>query len=161
WRCSPCLGELVISYCIHAHDRSIRAAYVDCDNGLFNGTSEFVRAHGEGDCLRHLDVVHHDGGAAGQWGVTTTSLERPDGFSHYAVRDYDELIDHPVVVGVLDRVSFDVSGTPHEFIMVGRHRVDRQRLAVDLAGVCQAQADFWGELPPKRYKFLALIVDQG
>lgn len=164
WRCAPCTGPLVVSYTVHAHDDSIRAAYLDRDRALFNGTSVFLRVHEQTGCSCHVTIEPPADPVTGHWQVATTLPAQgvdEAGFGRYCAPDYATLVDHPVVMGALDRVPFDVAGVAHEFVLVGRQDADKRRLAKDLAAVCTVHANFWGELPTQRYVFLALVVDRG
>lgn len=164
WVCAPCDGPLTVHYEVYALDPSVRAAYLDHRRGLFNGTSVFLRPHGADDrpCRVELVPPPADGGA---WSVATTlTAEETDaaGFGTYHAADYAELIDHPVAMGpALERVEFDVAGVPHAFVLLGEAACDRDRLASDLAAVCRTQADFFGELPVRRYLFLAQLGGGG
>ena len=42
---------LVLNYRVHAHDNSVRTAWLDGTRGFFNGTSLFVWVHGQRDAL--------------------------------------------------------------------------------------------------------------
>jgi predicted metalloprotease with PDZ domain len=80
--------------------------------------------------------------------------------------NYDELIDHPVEMGRFDIVTFEAGAIPHTVAITGRHHADRERLAEDLARVCQEQIDLFGGAPASRapvdnYLFQLLLADEG
>jgi predicted metalloprotease with PDZ domain len=69
-------------------------------------------------------------------------------------------------MGRFDVVAFEAGGVPHTVAITGRHRGDRERLAHDLAQVCQAQIDLFGGAPGSRapvdaYLFQLLLGDEG
>src|SRR6185436_14398847 len=78
----------------------------------------------------------------------------------------DELIDHPVEMSDFAHASFSAGGVPHELAISGRHHADLDRLAGDLARICQWQCDLFGgrpeSAPPfERYLFLVNAVGDG
>ena len=65
-------------------------------------------------------------------------------------------------MGVFTRVIFEAGGVPHELILAGRHYADTDRIAADLAKICDYQIRlFGGEAPFDRYLFLTAVVGDG
>ena len=88
------------------------------------------------------------------------------GFGTYRAHDYDELIDCPVQMGEFEHVRFDVLGVPHELAVTGRvPKLDMDRLAADLARVCEQQIRLFEprrrKAPFERYSFMTLAVGEG
>ena len=165
WRAAPAGGPLSVISTIHAFDLSVRTAYLDHARGYFNGPSVFLSAEGlEGrSCL--LEVLPSQHEAFAHWRVATT-LARDGapalGFGRYRAESYDELIDHPVEMGDFALVAFEAAGVLHEIAITGKHDADLDRLARDLARLCQWQIDFFdGEAPFDRYLFLINAVGEG
>jgi predicted metalloprotease with PDZ domain len=77
----------------------------------------------------------------------------PWGFGTYEAADYDELIDHPIEMADIAVVSFAAGGVPHDIAVSGRHRGDLDRVARDLARICQWQIDLFGGAPDSRPPF--------
>ena len=132
WRCAPCDGPLTLRCEIHARDESVRAAYLDHRRGHFNGTSVFIRPQGfeHWPCSLRIEPPPQD--VEGDWKVVTTlpaSQVDAAGFGTYHADHYRHLIDHPVAMGSVDLVEFEVAGKPHAMALLGRHDADRQRLA--------------------------------
>jgi len=83
-------------------------------------------------------------------------------FGTYRAENYDELIDHPVEMGVFSHTEFEVAGVAHHVVISGRHSADMSRLSCDLKAICQQHVQFFGELPKmKRYLFQVLAVNEG
>ncbi len=162
WRAAPVTGALTLAYELHAGDSSVRAAYLDDRRGFFDGTSVYLRpiGHETRPCrVRLLPPPDVDWQA-----VTSLPALAIDntGFGEYAADDYRSLIDHPVGMGQdIDRIDFRAGGVPHAFVCLGRHDADREKLAADLARVCEAQAAVFGEMPMNNYLFLAQIAGAG
>ena len=84
--------------------------------------------------------------------------------ARYRAANYDELIDHPVEMGDFALARFNAGGVPHDIAITGRQRADLDRLARDLARVCQWQIDLFGgarAAPFDRYLFQVTAVGDG
>ncbi|MCC7257020.1 MAG: M61 family metallopeptidase [Gammaproteobacteria bacterium] len=165
WRAAPVAGELVVRAEIYAADGSVRGAHLDRDGAFFNGSSVFLRVHGceRQGCLVHLTPAVQPG--TGHWRVATT-LRRLTGaewdFGAFEAGNYEELIDHPVLMGALHVAGFTAADTPHAVVLAGRHEADSGRLCEDLSRLCTWQVDFFGRpAPMSRYLFLVRLTGQG
>jgi predicted metalloprotease with PDZ domain len=47
WQCAACDGALRIDYEVYANDLSVRGAHFDGTRAFFNGTSVFLKVHGQ------------------------------------------------------------------------------------------------------------------
>lgn len=165
WRAEAVKGELTLNYLVYANDLSVRGAYLDQSRGFFNGTSVFLAVAGQEHQPCTVDIRQPAGKACQDWQVAT-SLAR-DGakawcFGRYRAENYDELIDHPVEMGVFSHISFKACGVPHDLVIAGRHDADLKRLKRDIKKICEAQIRFFGEPAPfARYVFLTLAVGEG
>lgn len=165
WRVDPVAGPLTVMIEVHAYDTSVRTAYLDTERGFFNATSLCLRVVGQEQQPCTVDLVAPDPEAVtGRWRVATSMrpLEaEPWGFGRYGCDHYDELIDHPVEMGEFDVVEFVAGGRPHAIAMTGAGRFDADALASDVARVCDAQVELFGELPCDRYLFLNNVTADG
>ena len=173
WRV-PALGDfegpLTLAYEVYAWDLSVRAALLDTTLGFFNATSVFLLPLGWEDARIEVDILPPEADHATGWRVAT-GLARARGtkrhaFGTYTARDYDELIDCPVLMGEFALARFDVLGTPHEIAVAGRvPDLDLERLSADLARLCAAQIELFEpstrRAPFERYTFLTLAVGEG
>lgn len=165
WLCEPCIGPIEIIYEVYANDLSVRGAYLDTLRGFFNGTSVFLRAVGLEDQPCIVEIQAPAGQRYKNWRVAT-AMERDEadflGFGAYRTQDYDELIDHPVEMGVFTLGEYRAGGVPHRIVISGRHQVDIDRLCADLTQLCEHHIDFFGKPPPmEEYWFLTLAVGDG
>jgi predicted metalloprotease with PDZ domain len=90
----------------------------------------------------------------------------PWGFGRYRAANHDELIDHTVEMADFHRVSFEAGGATHDVAVTGRTNLDGERLARDLARICQWQCDLFGGAPGSRapfdrYLFQVTAVGEG
>lgn len=165
WQCAPCAGPLEIRYEVYAWDLSVRSAHLDTTHGYFNGTSVFLRVHGQDQQPCLVDLERPLGDAYVHWQVATTlplAGASQWQFGRYEAADYAELIDHPVEMGGFDIIEFTACGVPHALTLTGRHRADKERLARDLKEVCEYHIQLFTEpAPMSRYLFQLMITGDG
>ena len=170
WRCAPVTAAVTVACEIYAWDPSVRAAHLDPTQGFFNGASVFLLPIGHEHAPCRVDLLPPAGDGGGRWTIATALAPargtRRGGFGTYLARDYDELIDCPVLMGPLARVGFELRGARHEVAIVGAvRRLDRQRLAADLERVCDVHIRLFEprrrQPPFDRYTFLTLASHDG
>ena len=163
-------GPITVTAEIYAWDLSVRGAHLDQTHAFFNGTSVFLRVHGQEDAPCLLDIQPPTGSDYKDWRIATAlepahgekACARPHGFGLYYASSYDELIDHPVEMGSFTLTCFKACGVPHEIAISGRHDCDVERLSADLQRICEWQIRFFGEpAPMTRYVFLVTAVGEG
>lgn len=165
WRAAPVEGALRLRAEIYAADPSVRGASLDPQHGFFNGSSVFFCIHGREQerCVVHVSPGEQPGMSA--WRLATT-LKRLTGgtydFGAFEAAGYQELIDHPVLMGGIGVVEFEAAGVPHALVVAGRHDAELERVARDLATLCRWQIDFFGRpAPMPRYLFLIRLMSEG
>ncbi|HVL76526.1 MAG TPA: M61 family metallopeptidase [Noviherbaspirillum sp.] len=169
WRAAPCSGELLVRYEVYAWDLSVRAAHLDQTHGFFNGTSVFLRVHGQEHLPHVVDLRQPEGDMFAGWRVATSLPElkaRRYGFGTYIAGDYDDLIDHPVEMGTFALATFNAHGAAHDVVITGRvPNLDMARLSADLKKICEAQIALFEpksrRAPVRRYVFMTLAVGDG
>ena len=156
WRAAPVRGPLTVIARVYAFDLSVRTAYLDATRAYFNGPSVFLCPEGREAAPCTLDIVAPDGNDYAQWRVATT-LDADGaplhGFGRYRAESYDALIDHPVEMSDFALAGFAAGGVHHEIALSGRQSADLERLARDLACICQWHADLFGGAPQSRAPF--------
>jgi predicted metalloprotease with PDZ domain len=173
WRV-PALGDfegpLTLAYEVYAWDLSVRAALLDTTLGFFNASSVFLLPVGWEDARIEVDILPPAGEHAANWRVATGLAPargtKRHAFGTYTARDYDELIDCPVLMGEFALARFEVLGTPHEIAIAGRAPdLDLERLSADLTRVCAEQIALFEprtkRAPFERYTFMTLAVGEG
>jgi predicted metalloprotease with PDZ domain len=164
---------LVLNYRVHAHDNSVRTAWLDGTRGFFNGTSLFVWVHGQRDALHGVHL--NPAGVPTDWRVATALLPlrtNAKGWGEYQATDYDELVDTPVELGAFWSGSFEACGVPHRFVVAGSPpSFDAARLLRDTQRICETHIRFWhgeGKTTGRvaapvhdRYVFMLNAVDNG
>jgi len=82
--------------------------------------------------------------------------------NRFLARDYDTLVDRPILAGDLSVREFTVSGVRHQLVDAGnRDQWDAARGARDLEKIVRATRDYWGLLPFGRYVFLNVFRQGG
>lgn len=162
WSIAPAHGPIIVEYEVYAFDLSVRGAYLDQFRGFFNGNVVFMAVAGREHEPVSVDIQRAEG--MEHWQVAT-GLPRagaaPFGFGVYRADSYAALIDYPVELGCFSHIEFAAAGIPHHLIISGRHHVDLSRMADDLARVCAAQIELFGEAPFDEYWFLTNVVGDG
>ncbi len=167
WACDPCEGPLTVTMEVYAYDLSVRGCHLDTTHAYFNGTGVFLRVEGQDaePCRVMIEAPPAEAGDFDNWQVATsmrTAGAAYGGFGAYQADDYDDLIDHPVEIGVFTRVIFSCLGVPLVLVLPGHHRADLDRLARDLTTICEYHMRFFGGPPPiDRYVFLVMVVGEG
>lgn len=168
WRAAPCQDALTVIAEIYAFDQSVRTAYLDERRGYFNGAAVFLCPVGReaAACEVSIELPRLPGFEGWRVATTLAAIDAPPyGHGRYGARDYDELIDHPVELAELALARFSAGGVPHDIAVTGRHRGDLDRLARDLARVCQWQVQLFdpdtARAPFDRYLFQVMVVGEG
>ncbi len=151
WQCEAVKGPLTLAYTVYAWDYSIRGARIDETQAFFNGCALFLAVVGQETALCKVKILPPACKAAEKWQVATT-LARDGaplwGYGDYTANNYEELIDHPVLMGSLEILEFSVCGTPHALAVSGKQDGDLPRLIADISKICETHIKLFGEKPP-------------
>ena len=169
---------LTLDYQVHAHDDSVRTAWLTTQRGFFNGTSLCLQVEGQADVPHQLELVADSFNVRGKahdkthkpWQVATglTSVKTDhQGFGTYVAANYDELVDCPVEMGAFWSGSFKACGIEHRFVVAGATPAfDGERLLRDSQKICETAIKFWhgkkhAATPHKNYVFMLNAVADG
>jgi len=165
-------SPLTVHYRVHAHDDSVRTAWLDAQRGFFNGTSVCLQVQGQHHVPHLLELVspHTAHPHTADWqvatGLTPVHTDRR-GFGIYQAQDYDELVDCPVEMGNFWSGTFTACGIEHRFVVAGATPAfDGERLLRDSQKICETAIRFWhgskrAAIPHKRYVFMLNAVTSG
>ncbi|CAM5181849.1 M61 family metallopeptidase [Oligella ureolytica] len=174
WQVEPVShGPIQIDYTVYAWDLSVRKAHLDETHGFFNGTSVFLKVHGQEErpCLVEIKAPRH----TKKWRVYTSlpsAKDHPDAAAHtrfgfYRANNYDDLMDHPVEMGRPKVISFVAGGIAHDMVFTGvLPNIDFERIAADTAKICETQISLFepeSGTPPfsdssNRYVFMTTVT---
>ncbi|MGN6229742.1 MAG: M61 family metallopeptidase [Trinickia sp.] len=171
WEAAPVKGDvLTLRYEVYAWDMSVRTAHLDDTAGFFNGTSVFLLPAGREEAACIVDIQKPAGAAYADWRVATALSDgrgtKRYGFGEYRAQSYDELVDHPVMLGKFALATFKAHGVPHDIVIAGRTvALDMERLAQDLKRICETQIALFEprtkKAPVDRYVFMTQAVSDG
>ncbi|MBK1721688.1 M61 family metallopeptidase [Thiocystis violacea] len=163
WVCRTAAG-LRVSYEVFAWELSVRSAHLDLTHAYFNGASLLLKVDGCEDRPCRLELLPPEDESCQGWRVAS-SLRPTEvtsaGFGRYQADSYQDLIDHPVEMGVFTALSFEVGGIAHRIAVTGARWFDEDRLTRDLSKICAEHAALFGELPVDRYLFLVTALGEG
>ncbi len=149
---------------IYAGDLSVRSAHLDDCHGYFSGSSLFLLVSGRDGDPCQVEICRPPGDHYAHWRLATSLKPREAesfGFGIYDADNYEDLIDHPVEMGVFSLIPFEVRGVSHWLALTGRHQADESRLQRDLPRLCETHAVLFGDLPVDRYIFLTQVTGDG
>ena len=153
WRAAGRTGdEVVVSYRYAALTLDAGSSFLDVDEAYFNGSNLFLCV----DSLRNEEALLTIA-APGDWRIETQLARDDDGVFH--ARDYDHLIDSPVIAAAsLQRSSFVESGARVHLVVRGDDDFDP--FLEPLRGIVRVHAALFGGLPLDDYKFLIHLGDR-
>jgi len=155
-----------LQYFVHAHDHSVRTAWLDAHRGFFNGTSMFVQVLGQTQDAISLELIPPK--HTSEWQVATSLKPvrvNGAGFGTYHAENYDELADSPFELSDFSRTEFAIQKAKHHIAVTGAApSFDAQRLNNDVERICKTIVHFWhrsGTPPFPNYVFLLNAVADG
>ncbi len=162
---------ITLHYQVHAHDDSVRTAWLDANRGFFNSTSLCLQVQGQTEVPHQLELVASSfADSIKPWqvatGLTPVKVNK-QGFGVYQAANYDELVDCPVEMGAFWSGHFTACGIEHRFVVAGATAAfDGERLLQDAQKICETAIQFWhgkkhSQTPHKRYVFMLNAVADG
>lgn len=148
---SAATRELTVRYTLSATRKSVSLNEITPDYAVFNGTATYLAAKGSEPLPHQLRVALPEG-----WSVAIGLPEiSNDSGRGFLAENYEELVDSPLMAGVLGSVEFVSGGTPHRFVYnKGVVELDEPRIANDLKRMADATRAFWNAESWPQYVFL-------
>ncbi|MEE4216533.1 MAG: PDZ domain-containing protein [Xanthomonadales bacterium] len=148
-------GEITLAYDIWAGELNVGANWVDSSLALLNGAGVFLYTDASRSLPQMVEV-----NLPADWPNVHTSMDREGDGNRFIARDYDELVDSPIVAGKTVEYHFEVDGQAYGLVQSRENRFwDGARAVEDAAKIIKTQQAFWGINPfTKRYLFLNLFV---
>ena len=163
WQAAATTRPVTVIAEIYAYDDSVRGAHLDTTHAYFNGPCVFLSVCGQEASPCELEIAAPDEPLGKDWRVATSmgrQQAEPYAFGIYVAANYDELIDHPVEIGLLSIGEFEVCGVPHAIAIRGKVRADMARLCQDLQTLCTAHMSMLGK-PADLDRYLFLLNAPG
>ncbi len=157
-------SEVVVEYAVYAHELTVRTNHVSDTHGYFNGAATFLRPTQDAGCdwdALPVELELHKPDPS--WSIATgLSRAESKGENVFVAKDFDQLVDCPVDVGVHERHVFTVENKQHEIVLWGSpSRCDRERLVRDVTRIVQSESALFGGLPYENYLFLLHLAPGG
>ncbi|MFY9235356.1 MAG: hypothetical protein WAO58_12965 [Fimbriimonadaceae bacterium] len=150
---NPSQGPVTFSYSVLGDDGGLGFFGVSVKNHttFINGPSAFVYPVG-----RLLEPTFLKLNLPSDWKVATGMMLGKDGW--YEAGGYDELIDHPLQLGIFETRRFNVEGVPFEAVFVAPtpagHRANLDDEAERLRKLSIPAMKLFGGIPAKKYVYL-------
>lgn len=147
-----------LKYRLYCREMSVRTNWVEQDLAFLNGAPTFItlpnynRPH-------EVELRLPEG-----WGSVATGLTPLSGGAphRFVARDFDELVDCPIVLGNPSVQEFRAGGKLHRIVHGGDASLwDTEQVAEDIKKIVDEQCRFWGVVPYEHYHFLNMIVESG
>ncbi|MFN3427527.1 MAG: hypothetical protein ACK41G_08150 [Candidatus Thermochlorobacter sp.] len=116
--------------------------------GYFNGTNVFGYLQG----YKHLPCLVHYRLPEG-WQMACAIETAPHSLTARA-KNYDELVDSPVMLGKFQRYDFSILNKPHSVVIDADTEPQPDSLIALIKEIVLAHYHFFGELPYEKYMFL-------
>ena len=155
WRVEARAGdEVAVRYRYYAGVLDAGSSFLDESEAYFNGSNLFMLVDGLRAEEHRLKIA-----APPEWTIET-QLPRDAGGAFIA-RDYDHLIDSPVIAADrLTRHSFETRGASFHLVFRDDDGVDTGQFVEPARRIADSQAELFGGLPFDRYTFLVHLRDR-
>lgn len=157
----PCRqpGPVIVTYDVRAERSFVANCYLDENRGYIMPAGLLMHVAGKIQHPVSLTITTNPA-----WSTVATSLEpaSPETPYTFAARNFDILYDSPILMGNLEKLpSFEIQGIPHDFFGYNLAEFDREQFMNDLKRVLEAGIAVIGDIPYKRYTFLAFGPSRG
>lgn len=146
-----------VRYVIYGREMGVRTNWIEQQFAFLTGAATFLIPENDRDRQCVVEVVPNPA-----WTQIATSLQVSSTSPWVRVaKNYDELVDSPIVLGDIDIQSQEISGLPHYLATVPIDSWDTQKAMQDVAKIVKVEQEFWGQVPYKQYWFLNLLTEAG
>jgi predicted metalloprotease with PDZ domain len=149
WQVRARAGEAVtVRYRYYAGVLDAGSSFLDEDEAYFNGSNLFMWVDGLRDQPCELRI-------ATEWPIQSQLLPG------MTARDYDHLIDSPTVASPRMTVhSFEESGATIHLVFLLAEGLDTAQFVEPVRAIVRTQAELFGGLPLRDYRFLYHVTDR-
>lgn len=126
---------------------------IENDHSLLNGQAVFGYFKGKQETPIKIKINYPE-----QWMSGTALSKNTDGY--YLAKDYDHLVDSPILIGNLTKASMDVQGTTVDIYTYSKTgKINSDQILVSMKNMLLSASGFLNGLPVKRYAFLFHFED--
>ena len=109
-------AKITLRYRLYAREMSVRTNWVDADFAMLNGAPTFITPVDALESAYEVQLTLPEGWARSETGLDAHADGAPH---HYVARDFDELVDSPIVAGNPVVHDFEMTGVPHVLVNLG------------------------------------------
>ncbi|HKX56079.1 MAG TPA: hypothetical protein VJN01_08260, partial [Xanthomonadales bacterium] len=106
--------QIEVTYALWAGELAVNAAWIEADFAMLNGAAVFLYNENTRHLPQLLQIELPE-----TWHNVHVALPRADSTSTYFARDYDELVDSPVLLGNTTSYPFTVDGQDYVLVNQG------------------------------------------
>lgn len=154
-----------VDYLVYAFDLSVRGAYLFDEYAFFNGTSTFLEVKEMSNRPISLSITNNQVDQNWRIACSFTSVAEhkndEETVYEYLCEDYQELIDHPVLLGQFEQHTFEVGETKFHLVLSGSTQTDIKKICRDLRPLCEHHMTMFDGFPEEEYWFIALLTEDG
>ncbi|MDB4671692.1 PDZ domain-containing protein [Pirellulaceae bacterium] len=150
--------SVTVSYKLYCREMSVRTNWIEEDFGILNGAPTFLTE------INSMDVPHIvKVNLPKKWKSVATALPQHNGQPYsFVAKDFDQLVDSPMLLGTLDSAAFELGGAQHDLVNLGGDGLwDVKKAAEDVKKIVAEHQKIWQTVPYRRYRFLNAIVETG
>ncbi len=158
WRIDTAgVEELILDYDIWAGQINVSESWVESGMAILNGAGIFLYSEQTRSLPQSVVIELPDG-----WSDVHTALPVREDGSGFMARDYDELVDSPILLGNTVEYEFSVGNHPYALVLSEENSLwEGQVSADDVAKIVQVQQEFWGVNPfERKYLFLNVFMEK-
>ncbi len=147
-----------VHYTIKCERPFVALSFVDAEHAYIAPANTFLYVDGLINAPVSVKVTPAEG-----WNDIATGLETSPGETNqFTAPDFDILYDCPILIGDLEELpSFKVQGIEHRFIGYKMGSFDKISFMQKLKKVVETATNLMGDIPYKRYTFIAIGPGQG
>lgn len=152
-------SHVTLRYPIYCREMSVRTNFVDSSFAMLQGAATYLSLVGQNERPHQIHVE-----LPPEWKQAVSALPaaaNSDPNTFFA-RDYDTLVDSPIVAGNPEIFEFEVRGKKHQIVNTPASSLWDGPKSVNAARrIVEQFAAMWGEIPYDRYVFFNMLVEAG
>ncbi|MFZ2493089.1 MAG: hypothetical protein WA208_16525 [Thermoanaerobaculia bacterium] len=155
WRVDARAGErITVRYRFYAGLLDAGSSFLDEREAYFNGTNLFMLVEGLREEPHGLTIA-----APADWRIETQVPRIDEG--SFEARNYDHLVDSPVIAApAMTRHTFNEAESMIHLVFVGDEGIDTEQFVEPVRALVRTQAELFGGLPTREYRFLFHVADK-
>ncbi|MGE5816141.1 MAG: M61 family metallopeptidase [Acidobacteriota bacterium] len=150
-------NEVRVRYRVYGREMGVRTNWVENRFALVNGAATYITLS-DGMSRPHIVSLT----LPAEWKIAISGMPETGSAHTFTARNFDVLVDSPIVAGNPALHEFTVAGKPHYLVNVDEPPFwDVKRSVADVQKIVEANLGFWGSLPYDKYVFLNILTETG